>query len=212
MNRLQTYDTPSFAWLGRQPYEPMWQRLQMRAADVASGQAAEIIWACEHEPVYTTGRRAVENRRQSELPAPLIHTDRGGETTFHGPGQLMLYPIIHLKQRHISPRSYVRLLEQSCIDLLAEWHLSAGRRPSLPGVWTKDGKIAAIGLRIRDGVAYHGMALNLAVKPHWFAAINPCGTGLRSINLQECIKDMPQPFPLAEQWQHHLITLLSRID
>jgi len=201
--------TLSFKWLGKQRYEPMWQRLQAEATAVASGQRAEIIWACEHEPVYTTGRRAVDNREQPTLPAPLIHTDRGGETTFHGPGQLMLYPLIHLKQRHISPRSYVHLLEQSCINLLAEWKLSAGRRCSLPGVWMDEGKISAIGLRIREGVAYHGMALNVTVEPHWFAAINPCGTGLKSVNLQDYAKDIPQMPRLSERWHHHLSTLLS---
>ncbi|NOR73222.1 MAG: lipoyl(octanoyl) transferase LipB [Mariprofundaceae bacterium] len=201
--------TLSFKWLGHQPYASTWQQLQAHAAAVTSGQRDETIWACEHAPVYTTGRRAVDNREQPTLPAPLIHTDRGGETTFHGPGQLMLYPIIHLKQRHISPRSYVHLLEQSCINLLAEWKLSAGRRCSLPGVWMDEGKIAAIGLRIRGGVAYHGMALNVAVEPHWFAAINPCGTGLKSVNLQDYIKNSPEIPQLAERWQHHLSTLLS---
>jgi lipoyl(octanoyl) transferase len=201
--------TLSFRWLGHQPYEPIWQQLQAHAAAIASGQGSETIWACEHAPVYTTGRRAVDNREQPTLPAPLIHTDRGGETTFHGPGQLMLYPLIHLKQRHISPRSYIHLLEQSCINLLAEWDISAGRRSSLPGIWMDEGKIAAIGVRIREGVAYHGMALNVAVEPHWFAAINPCGTGLKSVNLQDYTKNSPEISRLAERWQHHLSLLLS---
>ncbi len=201
--------TLSFKWLGVQPYEPLWQRLQAEAAAVASGQRSEIIWACEHDPVYTTGRRSVDNREQPTLPAPLIHTDRGGETTFHGPGQLMFYPLIHLKQRHISPRAYVHLLEQSCINLLAEWKLSAGRRCSLPGVWMDAGKISAIGLRIREGVAYHGMALNVTVEPHWFAAINPCGTGLKSVNLQDYTKNIPRMPQLSERWHHHFSTLLS---
>jgi len=200
---------PSFKWLGRQPYELMWRKLQHHAAAVAAGDQAEEIWGCEHAPVYTTGRRAVDNREQPTLPAPLIHTDRGGETTFHGPGQLMLYPFIHLKRRHLSPKAYVHLLEQSCINLLAEWNVSAERRCSLPGVWTEEGKITAIGLRIKDGVAYHGMALNVAVEPHWFAAINPCGTGLKSVNLRDYVEDMPQTAQLAEQWQHHLSALLS---
>ena len=200
---------PHFEWLDRQPYEPTWQRLQARAIAIASNEREEIIWACEHEPVYTTGRRAVDNREQPTLPAPLIHSDRGGETTFHGPGQLMLYPFIHLKVRQISPRSYVHLLEQSCINLLAESGLSAERRCSLPGVWTDEGKIAAIGLRIREGVAYHGMALNIAVESHWFKAINPCGTGLKSVNLHDYIENTPQLPQLAEQWHHHLSTLLS---
>ena len=187
----------------------MWQRLKDKTTALAAGKAEEIIWACEHEPVYTTGRRAVDNRELPTLPAPLIHTDRGGETTFHGPGQLMLYPIIHLKQRHISPKAYVHILEQSSINMLAEWDIDAKRRCSLPGVWTDAGKITAIGLRIREGVAYHGMALNVAVEPHWFAAINPCGTGLKSVNLQDYVADMPQMPQLAKRWQHHLTTLLS---
>ncbi|MCF7821768.1 MAG: lipoyl(octanoyl) transferase LipB [Mariprofundaceae bacterium] len=187
----------------------MWQRLQERADAVASGLGAEVIWACEHAPVYTTGRRGVDNREQPTLPAPLIHTDRGGETTFHGAGQLMFYPVIHLKQRHISPKAYVRLLEQSCINLLAEYGLTAERRCSLPGVWTNEGKIAAIGLRIREGVAYHGMALNVKVEPGWFAAINPCGTGLESINLENYIEDIPEMSGLAKRWQRHFAAVLS---
>ena len=200
---------PSFEWLDRQPYELMWQRLQERADAVSSGLGTEVIWACEHAPVYTTGRRGVDNREQPTLPAPLIHTDRGGETTFHGTGQLMFYPVIHLKQRHISPKAYVHLLEQSCINLLAEYGLAAERRCSLPGVWTDEGKIAAIGLRIREGVAYHGMALNVAVEPDWFAAINPCGTGLESINLATYIENMPEMSSLAKRWQHHFAAALS---
>jgi len=187
----------------------MWEKLQHRASAVAKGSEHEVIWSCEHEPVYTTGRRAVDNREQPELPAPLIHVDRGGETTFHGPGQLMLYPIIHLKQRQIPPRTYVHLLEQSCINLLAEWDISAEQRCSLPGVWTDEGKIAALGLRIKEGVAYHGMALNVMVEPDWFAAINPCGTGLKSVNLIRYVDKTPQPPLLAERWQHHLSTLLA---
>jgi len=202
-------NTPSFSWLGQQPYLPLWEKLQLRAAAVAAGDQSEVIWSCEHEAVYTTGRRAVDNREQPELPAPLIHTDRGGETTFHGPGQLMLYPIIHLKQRHISPKAYVHLLEASCINLLAEWNISAERRCSLPGVWTDEGKITAIGLRIKEGVAYHGMALNVVVKPEWFGAINPCGTGLKSVNLSDYIEEYPQIVQLAKQWQHHFTTLLT---
>ncbi len=200
---------PSFSWLGEQPYLPLWKKLQLRAAAVAAGDQSEVIWSCEHEAVYTTGRRAVDNREQPVLPAPLIHTDRGGETTFHGPGQLMLYPIINLKQRHIPPKAYVHLLEQSSINLLAEYGISAERRCSLPGVWCKEGKITAIGLRIKEGVAYHGMALNIAVEPEWFRAINPCGTGLQSINMSSYTEQIPQMSELAGQWQHHLATLLT---
>lgn len=200
----------SYEWLGRQPYEPMWQQLQAHAAAVSAGQKEEIVWACEHDPVYTTGRRAVDNRTKPELPAPLIYTDRGGETTFHGPGQIMLYPIVHLKQRRLSPRSYVHLLEQSAIDLLAESGITSGRQCGLPGVWSDDGKIAAIGLRIQSGVAYHGMALNVDVAPDWFAAINPCGTRKKSLSMAFYVEQLPELQLLASRWNGHLTRLLWR--
>lgn len=198
-----------FEWLGVQPYEPIWQRLQQHAAALATHEQGEIIWACEHEPVYTTGRRAVDNRTQDELPAPLIRTDRGGETTFHGTGQLMLYPIIDLKNRGIAPRRYVHLLEQSVIDLLMPMAVHAERICTLPGVWVDGEKIAAIGLRISGGIAYHGMALNVDVKPEWFDPINPCGTGRKSVSLSRWLNPAPDLAPLAGKWSACLQQLLA---
>ena len=185
----------------------MWQRLRERAGQVADGMAHEIVWSCEHEPVYTTGRRGVDNRVVMELPAPLLHVDRGGETTFHGPGQLMLYPVISLRQRGLGVRQYVALLEQSCIDLLADFGISAGRRCGFPGVWTAGGKVAALGVRVVHGVAYHGMALNVAVEPHWFAAINPCGTGMSAVNAGE-LAQLPEMAQLADGWMRKFAALL----
>ena len=177
---------------------------------MATSEESEIIWSCEHEPVYTTGRRAIDNREQPTLPAPLVYTDRGGETTFHGTGQIMLYPIVHLKKRHITPKQYVSLLEQSAINLLAALGVTAERRCGLPGVWTKEGKIVAIGLRIRNGVAYHGMALNVNVDASWFSAINPCGTGKRSVNLCDYVASTHNLESIASQWGNQLNLLLGR--
>jgi len=201
----------SFAWLGRQAYVPMWQKLQQRVENVATGSQPEVVWTCEHEPVYTTGRRSVDNRLQARLDAPLIHTDRGGEMTFHGPGQVMLYPVISLRRHGIPPRDYVRLLEQSCIDLLAGLGVESGRREGLPGVWVQTGKIAAIGLRISRGVAYHGMALNVNVAPGWFETINACGTGWPSVNLHSLISHFQAPEILADQWAVGLSCLLPHL-
>jgi lipoyl(octanoyl) transferase len=199
---------PDSEWLGRQAYEPFWLEMQQRARAVASGLANEIIWACEHEAVYTTGRRGVDNRLQEALPAPLIQSDRGGEMTFHGPGQIMLYPVIHLGWRGLGVKQYVHLLEQSCIDLLASLEVHAERRKGFPGVWRPTGKIAALGVRISRGVAFHGMALNVDVSPCWFAAINPCGLGKAAVSLSDTTK----PLPLAElagRWQGHFSELLG---
>jgi len=193
-----------FNWLGRQPYEPIWRQLQQRAAAIARHEAEEVIWACEHDPVYTTGLRAVDNRCRERLPAPLIITDRGGETTWHGPGQVMLYPLINLKKRRIKVRQYVQILEQACILLLADYGIMAGRREGLPGVWVDQRKIAAIGLRVHNGISYHGMALNVSCDLSWFAAINPCGTGLAACRLQDFSDQLPALHRIAEQWQQHL--------
>ena len=194
-------------WLGRQPYAGMWQGMQQRAEGIADDAACEVIWLCEHEPVYTTGRRGIDNRLGGELPAPMFKTDRGGETTFHGPGQIMLYPIINLRARGLGVRDYVHLLEQSCIDVLASLGAPSQRRCGFPGVWTSRGKIAALGVRVSRGVAYHGMALNVAVDPCWFAAINPCGLGLSVANISDFVSP-PSLDGLAGRWADKLAVLL----
>ncbi len=196
-----------YMWLGEQPYEPVWQMLHARAESVAIGQEDEVIYSCEHQPVYTTGRRGVDNRLGAELPAPVVHSDRGGEMTFHGTGQIMLYPVMNLRKREIGVKQYVFLLEQSCIELLKEHGVDSKRNCGFPGVWTEKGKIAALGVRINKGVAYHGMALNVHVDPAWFAAINPCG--LQSGVVSICNFTEPLPLSeLADQWQRHLQSLL----
>jgi len=199
-------------WLGRMSYRDLWQQMRQHAEKIANGCAGELIWLCEHEPVYTTGRRGIDNRRDSDLPAELVYSDRGGETTFHGPGQLMLYPVIHLRQRHLGVKQYVRLLEQSCINVLTSMGVHGGRRCGFPGVWTGQGKIAALGIRVSRGVAYHGIALNVDVDPSWFAAINPCGLQTDVVNLSDLIAtDLPLP-DLAERWQACFVSELARLS
>ena len=189
-----------YHWLGVQPYEPVWQMLHARADAVAAGLEEETIYSCEHEPVYTTGRRGIDNRLGAELPAPVIHSDRGGEMTFHGTGQIMLYPVMNLRTREIGVKQYVYLLEQSCIELLKELGVEAARNCGFPGVWTEKGKIAALGVRISKGVAYHGMALNVDVAPKWFAAINPCGLQSGVVSISGFTDPLPLS-ELAERWQ-----------
>jgi len=198
-----------FQWLGRQAYEPVWRRLQRHAEAVADGCACEMVMSCEHEPVYTTGKRGVDNRLHATLPAPVVCSDRGGEMTFHGPGQIMLYPIIHLRQRRLGVKQYVSMLEQSCIDVLDTAGVHAARRCGFPGVWTAQGKIAALGVRVSRGVAYHGMALNVDVDPDWFAAINPCGLQTGVVSMSAFVK--PLAFvDLAQCWQRRFTGLLQQ--
>ena len=205
-------EKPGFAWVGRTDYDLMWQRMDKQAGLLSkqqSGQMSEeMVWACEHEPVYTTGRRGVDNRRQAELPAPLVRTDRGGETTFHGPGQVMLYPVLSLRKRKLGVRDYVCLLEHSCIALLAANGICAGLREGLPGVWVGDAKIAAIGLRVSQGVVWHGMALNVCVDTQWFSAINACGAGFH-VTSMDTFLDPPPLVELANAWYNILCAQLD---
>lgn len=188
-----------YRWLDEQPYQPLLASMQQKAADIQQNNAEESIWCCQHPPTYTTGRRAIDNRIQATLPAPLIITDRGGETTFHGPGQLMFYPMIRLRKHHLQAKAFVRLLEAICIQLLAQQQVTAERRDDAPGVWSSKGKIAAIGLRIANGVTSHGMALNVHTDLAWFDAIKPCGLNVSMDRL--CDHITPPPLEqLAQQW------------
>ena len=198
----------NYHWIGRRAYEPVWQQLQQHAGAVADGREHEMIFSCEHEPVYTTGKRGVDNRLHAELPAPVVCTDRGGEMTFHGPGQIMLYPVIHLRRRKLGVKQYVHLLEESCIHMLKSCGVEASRNCGFPGVWTKQGKIAALGVRVSRGVAYHGMALNVDVDHRWFSAINPCGLQTDVVSLSAFVDPLPLP-DLAQRWQRCLADFLS---
>jgi len=207
---MNNYQSPPvhYQWMGRQRYEPVWQQLQQHARAVSAGRGAEIIFSCEHEPVYTTGKRGVDNRLHANLPAPVVHSDRGGEMTFHGPGQLMLYPVISLRQRGIGVKHYVRLLEQSCIDVLHDAGIQSTRRCGFPGVWTERGKIAALGVRVSNGVAFHGMALNVDMDDRWFAAIQPCGLQAGVATMSDFIRAQALPV-LSQRWQCCFVNLLN---
>ncbi len=195
-------------WLGRQPYEPVWQKLSAHADAVGKGIADEAVFSCEHEAVYTTGRRGVDNRLTDTLPAPVFHSDRGGEMTFHGPGQVMLYPVIHLRRREIGIKRYVYLLEESCIRMLSGVGVEAKRSCGFPGVWVGDRKISALGVRITRGVAFHGMSLNVDIDPAWFASINPCGLKAGVARMSDFTQPLPLPV-VAEHWQADFQALLQ---
>ncbi|MDX8398451.1 MAG: lipoyl(octanoyl) transferase LipB [Mariprofundaceae bacterium] len=196
--------------LAQQPYTLMWGRLKKQATLLANGEGAEVIYACEHESVYTTGQRGIDNRLDVQLSAPLIVTDRGGETTYHGPGQLMLYPIVSLRKRGLSVRQYIDILEQSAINSLANYGIKAVRRCGLPGVWAEQGKLVAVGIRISQGIAYHGMAMNRTTDLSYFRAINPCGIGQSVANMQELCATVPSSSELAKVWASCLVQLLER--
>ena len=161
--------------LGRVEYEPTWRAMQKFTSERAA-DAADEIWLLEHPPVYTLGVAGrAEHLPRAANGIPVVRTDRGGQITYHGPGQVVLYTLLDLRRRGLTVRPLVRLLELSVIDLLAAYGVEAAGRVDAPGVYIHGAKIAALGLRIRDGCCYHGLAFNVDMDLSPFHAIDPCG-------------------------------------
>lgn len=161
--------------LGRMPYEPAWRAMQEYTAQRGTSGADEL-WLTEHPPVYTLGVAG----REKHLPRvangiPVIKTDRGGQITYHGPGQIIVYLLLDLRRNGLTVRALVRTMEQAVIDLLATYGIASEGRADAPGVYVGGAKIAALGLRIRNGCCYHGLAFNADMDLSPFYAIDPCG-------------------------------------
>jgi lipoyl(octanoyl) transferase len=169
--------------LGLQDYEPLWRAMQ-RFTDTRTPETIDEIWFTEHPPVFTLGLNASREHLLATGDIPVVQIDRGGQVTYHGPGMLMVYPLIDLKRLGLGVRDLVTALEQSVVDLAAEYGVEARAKPEAPGVYVADTKFASVGLRIRRGASYHGMALNVKVDLEPFLRINPCGyAGLEMTDL-----------------------------
>ncbi len=182
--------------LGRETYEPLWRRMQ-EFTDTRDESTADEIWFTEHPPVFTLGLNAGREHLLDTGDIPVVQVDRGGQVTYHGPGQLMIYPLIDLKRARLGVRQLVTGLEQSIIDLLAGHGIEAVARRDAPGVYVAGRKLASVGLRIRRGASFHGMALNIDVDLEPFSRINPCGfsnlevSNLRALGIddeRDCIR------------------------
>ncbi len=160
--------------LGRQDYEPVWHAMQ-QFTNARDADTADEIWFTEHNPVFTLGVNASREHLLAPGDIPVVQVDRGGQVTYHGPGQLMIYALIDLRRAGIGIRPLVTALEQSVVDLAAEYGIEAASRSDAPGVYVDGVKLASVGLRIRRGASFHGMALNVDVDLDPFQRINPCG-------------------------------------
>ena len=160
--------------LGRQPYEPVWRAMQ-RFTDARDAETPDELWLVEHEPVFTLGQAGKPEHVLMPGDIPVIHVDRGGQVTYHGPGQLVAYPLLDLRRLKIGVRDYVCRIEQAIIDTLGEWNIVGVRRDGAPGVYVDDAKVAALGIRVRRGCTFHGLAFNIAMSTEPFLRINPCG-------------------------------------
>ncbi len=172
------------SFLGREDYGPLWHAMQ-DFTDERDESTPDEIWFCEHPPVFTMGLNAAEEHLLAPGDIPVVQIDRGGQVTFHGPGQLMVYPLIDIRRAGIGVRTLVTALEQSVVDLVAEFGVDAAARPEAPGVYVNNDKLASVGLRIRRGSSFHGMALNVDADLEPFERINPCGyKGLEMTDLK----------------------------
>jgi len=160
--------------LGRQPYEPVWRAMQA-FTDARGPDTPDELWVLEHDPVFTLGQAGKWEHVLLPGEIPVVPVDRGGQVTYHGPGQIVAYPLFDLRRLKIGVRELVTRIEQAIIDTLDTWNIVAARRDGAPGVYVGDAKVAALGLRVRRGCSFHGLAFNVAMDLEPFHRINPCG-------------------------------------
>ena len=163
-----------FKSLGRVDYAPTWRAMQAFTAE-RTADTPDELWLCEHPPVFTLGLAGKPEHLLHDIGIPVVKIDRGGQITYHGPGQIVCYLLLDLKRRGITIKGLVNRMEQSIIDQLADYGVAAERLEGAPGVYVGGAKIAALGLKVKNGCCYHGLALNVAMDLSPFNAINPCG-------------------------------------
>lgn len=194
--------------LGNKEYEPLWREMQ-DFTNSRDNDTPDELWFTEHPPVFTLGLNASREHLLAPGDIPVIQIDRGGQVTYHGPGQLMIYPLIDLKRARLGIRDLVTALEQSAVDLAAQYGIEARSRADAPGVYVDDKKIASVGLRVRRWCSYHGMALNVDMDIEPYSRINTCGyadlevTDLRRLGIERDIS------AVAKDLQPHLLTHLG---
>lgn len=195
--------------LGRVEYEPTWQAMQAFTA-ARQPETPDELWIVEHPPVYTLGQAGKPEHVLQDVGIPIVKIDRGGQVTYHGPGQVVIYLLLDLARLKIKVRELVTAIEQAVIDFLAAHGITAERRAGAPGVYVGEAKIAALGLKIKNGCSYHGLSLNVDMDLSPFAAINPCGyAGLKVIQTTDL--NMPlTPHEAGEQLSQYLLVQLDK--
>lgn len=199
---------PTLRWLGRVDYEPTWRAMQA-FTETRSAPAADQIWFLEHPPVFTLGMNGKREHVLAPGDIPVVQIDRGGQVTYHGPGQLVVYPLLDVRRLGFGVRQLVVALENAVIAMVAEWNVIAVGRRDAPGIYVDGRKLASIGLRIRRGCSYHGLAFNIAMDLEPFRRINPCGyQGLEVIDLKSLGIDITVE-SAARKFAPHLLRSLA---
>lgn len=194
--------------LGRVDYEPTFQAMQVFTAS-RTAETPDELWIVEHPPVYTLGQAGKPEHILEDVGIPVIKIDRGGQVTYHGPGQVVIYLLLDLQRLKIKVRELVTAIEQGVIDFLAAHGVAAVRRDGAPGVYVGDAKIAALGLKIKNGCSYHGLSLNVDMDLYPFTAINPCGyAGLKVTQT----RDLGIPLTAQEAGEQLSLHLLKQLE
>ncbi len=204
--------------LGRVAYEPTWQAMIDFTA-ARNDATPDELWVCEHPPVYTLGQAGKPEHLLADNGIPLVKIDRGGQITYHGPGQVVIYLLLDLNRRGLKVRELVSRMEQAIIDTLADHGIAATRLDNAPGVYVGQGgnenypaKIAALGLRIRKGCSYHGLSLNVDMELAPFLAINPCGYAGMPVTQTRDLGLTLTPAQTADALLRHLAKQLEQQD
>lgn len=202
--------------LGQQPYELVWQAMT-RFTNERDADTSDELWLVEHPPVFTQGQTGKPEHILQTTDIPIVQTDRGGQVTYHGPGQLILYPLIDIRRRKIGVREMVTLLENLVIQWLSHYRIDSYAKADAPGVYVavnshngqNDAKIASLGLRIRRGCSFHGVSINIDMDLQPFQLINPCGyAGLQMAQLSELITS---PLPDPQTIRHELTQAFAQL-
>ncbi len=176
--------------LGHQAYEPVWHAMQ-KFTDERDADTPDELWLVEHPPVFTQGLAGKAEHILASGDIPVIQVDRGGQVTYHGPGQIVAYPLINLRRNGIGVKSLVNGIEQAIIDTIGLYGIEAKRMDNAPGVYVNGAKMASLGLRIRKACSFHGLAFNINMDLEPFQRINPCGfSGLEVIQLADMATDV----------------------
>lgn len=201
--RLEIYQ------LGQQDYKSVWQAMSAYT-DRRDDNSPDQLWLVQHPPVFTQGQAGKAEHILMPGDIPVVQVDRGGQVTYHGPGQIVAYPLINLRRLGIGVRDLVTALEQAIVATLADFKVEAYPKPDAPGVYVNETKVASLGLRVRRGCSFHGLSLNVDMDLQPFDRINPCGyVGLQMSQLSQ-LTDMQAPLAEVEQRLcFHLATLLD---
>ncbi len=198
-------------YFGRVAYEPAWRAMQAFTAERTEGTADEL-WVLEHPPVFTLGQAGKREHVLAPSEIPVLAVDRGGQVTYHGPGQVVVYVLVDLKRRGYGVKELVWCMEQAVIDLLARHKAIATRQPGAPGVYVNGAKIASLGLRVKRGCSYHGLALNVDMDLRPFSQINPCGYPGMAVTQTRDMGIADTPDQLGDQLGRQLVALIAAVE